>query len=63
MHYTFFHIDYSTGLHTQSHTYCTLMGDFKDFKVNDNAVFALNPDFLTQPLRKIQFRCMSTRPT
>lgn len=28
------------------------MGNFKDFKVNDNSVFALNPDFITQPLSK-----------
>lgn len=62
MHYTFFYIDYSTVLHTQNHAYCTLMGNFKDFKVNDNSVFALNPDFITQPLSKIQLHCMSTIP-
>lgn len=38
------------------------MGDFKGFKVNDNSVFALNPDFITQPLSKIQLHCMSTIP-
>lgn len=46
MHYTLLHVDYSAGMHMQSHTHCNLMGNLRYFKVNDNSVFALNLDFI-----------------